>query len=51
MLVEVMTTCTTRQEEYYGFIDGGKATVTLGWTSNREPCGYQTTLTREEILG
>jgi hypothetical protein len=40
MLVEVMT-CTTRQEEYYVFIDGRKATVTLGWTSNREPCGYQ----------
>lgn len=40
MLVEVMT-CTTRQEEYYVFIDSRKATVTLGWTSNREPCGYQ----------
>jgi hypothetical protein len=34
-------TCTTRQGEYYVFIDGRKATVTLDLTSNREPCGYQ----------
>lgn len=50
MLVEVMT-CTTRQEEYYVFIDGRKATVTLGWTSDREPCGYQNNVDARRDFG
>lgn len=50
MLVEVMT-CTTRQEEYYVFMDGRKATVTLGWTLNREPCGYQNNVDARRDFG